>query len=496
MTPSAVLRSLGSFSGRNRALHLSWLAFFASFLVWFNFAPFSTTIGRQLHLSAGELATVGLCNLGLTVPARLLVGIALDRFGPRRVFPTILIFGAIPNTVFAVSSSFSTLVFARLAMSVVGGGFVVGIRMIAEWWPKAELGTAEGLYGGWGNFGGGVATVGLPALAAWIGGPDGWRWAIGLTGVIAAAWGVMYFVKAEDTAAGTDWVAPARQGALEVTSRGAVIGLALLTFPVVGVLGLIAYRIELVHVISHRVLVGCLVVLMVLAAAQVGQVLRVNRPALASAYPVAARYPFRAVVVCCLAYSVTFGGELAMLSILPTFYGDTWHLGVATAGAAAGTLGLMNLVTRPSGGILSDSSGRRRLALVGMLAGVAVGFGLMSLLHERWPVVLAVLLGVGASAFLQGGSGATFAVVPQIAPRVGGQVAGLAGAYGNIGGIVLLFLLLYVTPQHLFLIIGASAVVAGALVWRFLPVTATVTEPAVPPDTAQVPVADRLAVSR
>jgi NNP family nitrate/nitrite transporter-like MFS transporter len=412
------------------------------------------------------------------------------------VFPSILIFAAIPNTVFALSSSFSMLVFSRLALSVVGGGFVVGIRMIAEWWPKGEIGTAEGLYGGWGNFGGGVATVGLPVLADWVGGADGWRWAIGVTGVIAAAWGVVYLRKAQDTPAGTAWTAPGRQGALEVTSRAAALGLAVLTIPVVGVLGLIAYRIELVDVISHRAFITCVVVLAVLAAAQLVGVLRVNRPALANAYPATARYPFRAVVVCCLAYSVTFGGELTVLSILPTFYGHTWHLGVATAGAAAGTFGLMNLVTRPAGGILSDSTGRRRRTLVGMLIGVAVGFGLMSLLHEQWPVVVAVLVGIGASSFLQAGSGATFAVVPQIAPRVSGQLAGLAGAYGNIGGIVLLFVLLYVTPQHLFAIMGASAAVVGTLVWRFLPAPATVTDSALVAAPVPVPAAAALDATR
>ena len=31
-----------SFSGRYRILHLTWFAFFLSFVVWFNFAPFGT----------------------------------------------------------------------------------------------------------------------------------------------------------------------------------------------------------------------------------------------------------------------------------------------------------------------------------------------------------------------------------------------------------------------------------------------------------------------
>ena len=33
--------SLLSFTGRHRVLHLTWFAFFLTFVVWFNFAPFA-----------------------------------------------------------------------------------------------------------------------------------------------------------------------------------------------------------------------------------------------------------------------------------------------------------------------------------------------------------------------------------------------------------------------------------------------------------------------
>lgn len=479
------LRSGGGRGARARALHLSWVAFFATFVVWFDFAPFATTIGRQLHLSTGQLAAIGLCNLGLTVPARMVIGAALDRFGPRRVFPCILIGAAVPNTVFALASSFPTLVLSRLALSVVGAGFVVGIRMVREWWPPEHLGTAEGIYAGWGNFGAGVATVGLPVVAGLLGGPDGWRWSIGACGLVSAAWGVVYLLAARDTPDGTAWVPPRRQGALEVTTPSAAIGLVALTVPVVGILGVVAYRLYLVHVIDATGLTACVVVLSLLAVLQAFQVLRVNRPARAGAYTRAEQYPFRSVVLCSLAYAVTFGGELALLTALPTFFGATWHLGVATAGVAAGTFGLMNLVTRPAGGIVSDATGRRRRTLVVLLAATAVCAGVMSLVGEGWPVVGAVLVGIAAGACLQAGNGAVFAVAPQIDRRVSGQIAGLVGAYGNLGGILWLFLLVYVAPQTMFLGIGLAAAVVGVLVGRLLPEPRPGPQPAGEPDPAR-----------
>ena len=103
--------------------------------MWFNFAPFANTIAEQLGLTDAEEKTIALCNVALTIPARIFIGMALDRWGPRRVYAAILMFAVIPNTVFALSSSMTTLVFSRLALSVVGAGFVVGIRMVSEWFP-------------------------------------------------------------------------------------------------------------------------------------------------------------------------------------------------------------------------------------------------------------------------------------------------------------------------------------------------------------------------
>ena len=58
------------------------------------------------------------------------------------------------------------LVASRLLLGIVGAGFVVGIRMVSEWFPPKDLGTAEGVYGGWGNFGSAAAALALPAFVS------------------------------------------------------------------------------------------------------------------------------------------------------------------------------------------------------------------------------------------------------------------------------------------------------------------------------------------
>ncbi len=328
-TASATARvtALWSFTGKYRILHLTWIAFFLSFVVWFNYAPFANTIADQLGLTEAEEKTIALCNVALTIPARIFIGMALDRWGPRRVYAAILMFAVIPNTIFALSSSLTTLVVSRLALSVVGAGFVVGIRMVSEWFPPKEVGTVEGVYGGWGNFGAAAAAFSLPMFAGLFGGDDGWRWAILLTGVIAAGYGLFYLTAVTDTPQGVSYVRPRRQGALEVTNRRAVFGLAALTVPLNAALALIAWRVWRVDVINTPVFIGALVCVAGLLVVQEVAIVRVNRPALANAYPESDQYPFRSVAVLSLAYFATFGSELAVVSMLPSFFADTWGLG-------------------------------------------------------------------------------------------------------------------------------------------------------------------------
>ena len=87
-----MLQEIFSFRDRYRILHLTWFAFFLSFVCWFNFAPFATTIGKDLSLSPEQIKTLGICNLALTIPARIIIGMILDRFGPRITYSVLLVF--------------------------------------------------------------------------------------------------------------------------------------------------------------------------------------------------------------------------------------------------------------------------------------------------------------------------------------------------------------------------------------------------------------------
>ena len=472
------LSILTSFRGRSRVLHLTTLAFFLSFVVWFDMAPFLVSIGKELHLSQAQLVTLTLCNLTLTVPARVLVGSLLDRFGPRRLFSALLVLSVVPNTAFALSHSFSALVVSRLLLGVVGAGFVVGIRMVSEWFPSEDLGTAEGVYGGWGNFGSAAAALALPGIASAIGaGVGGWRWGVGIAGVVAGIYGVVYWFAVKDTPAGASYRRPKRGGALPVATKGAVAALVAMQLPVAGALAVVAVRVHRVGVLSDGGLRLVLAAVAVYLVWQVSLVLRVNAGVLRGEAP-EQDYAFRPVALLSLAYGVTFGAELAVVSLLPTFFAATFGLKIGAASAAGSAFAFTNLVTRPGGGLVSDLGRSRRRPVVVALLGTAAAFLVLSYLDAGWPIALGVVVVALASVFVQGGNGAVFAMVPQLHKPVSGQVAGLAGSYGNIGGIAFSSVLFFSgnDTRLLFLVIAAAALVVG-VACRWLPATVGAPDP-------------------
>ena len=119
-----------------RALHLTWIAFFITFYVWFNMAPMATTMIREiswLSENGKQLKVLMICNVALTIPARIMVGMAQDKWGPRRVFSILMVIMAVPTFAFAFGNTFTQLLVSRLILSSVGAGFVVGIHMTALW---------------------------------------------------------------------------------------------------------------------------------------------------------------------------------------------------------------------------------------------------------------------------------------------------------------------------------------------------------------------------
>jgi NNP family nitrate/nitrite transporter-like MFS transporter len=92
----------------------------------------------------------------------------------------------------------------------------------------------------------------------------------------------------------------------------------------------------------------------------------------------------------------------------------------------------------------------------------------MSQIDSSWPALVAVVITMACSFFVQSGEGAVFAIVPLVKRRLTGQVAGMAGAYGNVGAVSFLTVLSFVSPQVFFLVIACAAVVTLIAVFFLL----------------------------
>lgn len=467
--PPARLNPLAFGRPEIRVLHFTWVAFFISFYVWFNHAPLLKSIQQSLGLSAQELKTLLILNVAMTIPARIVIGMLVDKFGPRQVYSALLMTGGAISIAFAFSQDFVQAAILRFLLGFIGAGFVIGIRMISEWFPARTVGLAEGIYGGWGNFGSAAAAITLPTIALLFGGADGWRWAVASSGGVAMLYGAFYFFAVSNTPKGSTYFRPKKTGALEVSCRRDFWLLLIMKAPLVLALGLLAWKLGPANL---DVLPGWLewtihALLVALYGWQAWHIWEINKHVFKEEVPQLDRYDFRQVAALDIAYFATFGSELAVVSMLPLFFADTFGLSPVSAGLLASGYAFMNLVARPTGGLLSDRFGRRGTMMI-LLAGLSLGYlGMSSIDSGTW-LPLAVALTMLCSFFVQSGEGAVFAMVPLIKRRLTGQIAGQVGAYGNVGAVMFLTVLSFVSPQVFFLVIGAAGLLALLVTWLWL----------------------------
>jgi len=448
-----------------RTLHVSWIAFFITFVVWFNHAPMLAFMKEAFDLSSQQLKALMILNVAMTIPARIFIGMLVDKFGPRLIYSGLLMTSGVICTAFALAQTYEQLALLRFLMGFTGAGFVIGIRLVSEWFPAKTVGVAEGVYGGWGNFGSAAAAMLLPSLALLFGGEDGWRYALMCTGAVAFLYGIFFYKVARNTPKGSTYFKPKKSGGLEVTSKRDFYLYLAMNIPMYIALAVLTWKlgpgkIGLLTDFSSNVIYLSLAALFVF---QTSQIYKVNKENLQNGVPELQRYKFKQVAILNWSYFVTFGSELAVVSMLPLFFMETFDLDPVKAGLLAAGFAFMNLVARPGGGWMSDKFGRKKTLSI-LIAGLAVGYMLLSQINSGWLIPFAVLATMVCSFFVQAGEGAVFAMVPLVQRRMTGQIAGMTGAYGNVGAVIFLTVLSFVDASTFFMFIAASAAVCFTLV--------------------------------
>ena len=171
----------------------------------------------------------------------------------------------------------------------------------------------------------------------------------------------------------------------------------------------------------------------------------------------------------CILYAVAFGGYVAFSVYLPAYLQAAYGLEQADAANKMAGFVLLAVLMRPIGGWLSDKIGPLPI-LTTVFSVVTLAAVVLSFTPSLMPLGTITFLIMAAA--LGAGSGATFALVAQVAPadKVG-SVTGLVGAAGGLGGFVPPLLMGFIYGQYGSYALGLILLAVVAALTAILTVT-------------------------
>jgi len=365
-----------------KTFHITWLTFFFCFFAWFGMAPLMKIAREQLHLTKDEVGNIQIASVSATIVARLLIGRLIDKFGPKIIYTWLLVLCAIPVLLIGTSQSYTSFLLFRLAIGVIGASFVITQFHTSIMFAPNVKGTANATAGGFGNAGGGAANVFMPLLASaltalgFCSSADSWRYAMIFPGIMLLVCAFLYHRYTQDSPQG-DYK----------NLKDEIIKTSKNTF-------LIAAK-------DYR------------------------------------------TWILTIAYAACFGVEITVDNFAPIFFTDSFGATIAIAGLVAGIFGWINIFARPLGGIFADKIGKiwgfdGKTLLLSVLL-LIEGIGLIWF-AKSGDIGMAIIMMFVFGLSLKMANGATYSLVPFINPVAVGSVAGIVGAGGNIGAMLIAFL--------------------------------------------------------
>ncbi len=194
-----------------RAFHFSWFAFLLCFVAWFGIAPLMSLVRDDLKLTKAQVGNTVIASVAMTIFARLLTGWLCDRFGPRRTYSALLLFGSLPVMGIGLAHSYHSFLLFRLAIGLIGASFVISQYHTSIMFAPRVVGAANAMTAGWGNLGGGIAQWLMPLLVGAIVGLGAdrflsWRLAMVVPGALMMLTGIAYYRFNADTPDGRPFV--------------------------------------------------------------------------------------------------------------------------------------------------------------------------------------------------------------------------------------------------------------------------------------------------
>ena len=379
---------------------------------------------------------------------RLVAGPCCDRFGPRNTFAGCLLIGAIPTFLSGTANNVAELYTLRFFIGILGGSFVPCQVWTTLFFDKNIVGTANSLTAGFGNAGGGITYFLMPAIYDSLVKNQNltphvaWRVAFIVPGICitAVALGILFLCpetpigkwsEREQMVAGSQ---PEKNMAiLETDDHVDSNKSSSMKSDDPKALDSNDQSMSKAEPPSEKMDVAR------------GEVVMI--PTVKKTLTVIWSLQTLVTVAC---YFCSFGAELAINSILGAYYLHNFpKLGQTESGNWAAMFGLLNVVFRPAGGLVSDFLYRRSGSVwskkiwLHSLALVAGGFLIaIGAVNSHNQSTMFGLI-AGFAFFLEAGNGANFSLVPHVHPHANGVVSGLTGAAGNFGGVIFAIIFRY-----------------------------------------------------
>lgn len=195
------------------------LGYYLSYLLRTVNAVISPDLTRELGLSAADLGLLTSTYFFAFGLAQIPVGIALDRYGPRRVEAGLLLITALGGVLFATGESLPTLAGARGLIGLgVAACLMAGLKGFTQWFPREKMASMTGYIMASGALGAVTASAPLEAALPFI----GWRGAFWMVAALAAGIAALIFFampEKDDSTHGGD-LQHALRGVQEVLSAG------------------------------------------------------------------------------------------------------------------------------------------------------------------------------------------------------------------------------------------------------------------------------------
>ena len=117
------------------------LAYFLSYIFRGVNAVIFPYLERDVGITAGELGLLTSAFFLFFAGCQPILGVMLDRYGPRRVQTVLLATAAIGSAMFGLSTSLPELIVARVLIGLgFAGGLMAAIKAITLWYPPERWG--------------------------------------------------------------------------------------------------------------------------------------------------------------------------------------------------------------------------------------------------------------------------------------------------------------------------------------------------------------------